>query len=115
MPASYRYPYLPIQFQVGAYQADAEALIDTGFDGCLVVPEVFAMLMGQPSDIAVWELGDGSTIIADQYRGPIHVGPHLSFPVADITCTGNEFLVGRELLDRLRLILDRGQQLIVDD
>lgn len=66
MPASYRYPYLPIR-------------------------------------------------LADQYRGAITVGPHLHLAVADITCTGDEFLVGRGVIDRLRLIFDQGRQLIVDD
>lgn len=115
MPTSYRYPYLPVNLQVGSYQTDTEAQIDTGFEGCLAVPESLAALMEPASDVAVWELADGSRIITDQYRGAIQIGPHLNVPVADIVCTGNEFLVGREIVDRLCLILDRGHQLIVDD
>jgi hypothetical protein len=61
----------------------------------------------------IWTLGDGSDVLAAVYLGTAQLGGFPSFPVF-VTVLGSEMLVGRAVSDRFRVILDHGQQLIVE-
>jgi hypothetical protein len=51
---------------------------------------------------------------AQEYRGDIHVsGLAVTIP-ARITLLGEEYLVGRGIVDRLRLTFDHGQRLLIE-
>ena len=110
---SSRFPYLPIQVQVRQGLHDVEALLDTGFDGDVVLP-VGSILNGQlPDRYVPCELADGSVIFAPFYRGNVQVGALDSFPAA-VVAMGDEPIVGRGVTDRFTVILDYGQRLIVE-
>ena len=109
------YPYVEIQFAVGAFRSQTLlAYVDTGFDGYLVIPATEASVLGLPQFTAPWELGDGSVVQAEEYRGEIHVtGLAVTIP-ARITLLGEEYLVGRGVVDRLRMTFDHGQRLLLE-
>ncbi len=110
---SSNFPYLPVQIDVDGDVRDIEALLDTGFDGDLVLPEG---LVPNPTAAAIyshWTLADGSDVRAPSYIANIRVGDFGPF-VAVITIVGNEPLLGRSLTDRFRITLDHGRQVIVE-
>jgi len=109
------YPYLEIEFIIGAFRSPTVlAYVDTGFDGYLVIPATQTALLGPPQFSAPWELGDGSVVQAQEYRGDVHVfGPAVTI-AARITLLGEEYLVGRGIADRLCLTFDHGQRLLVE-
>lgn len=109
------YPYVEIEFAVGAFRSQTFlANVDTGFDGYLIIPATQASLLGPPQFSAPWELGDGSVVQAEEYRGAILVpGLAISIP-ARITVLGEEYLVGRGVVDHLRMTFDHGQRLLVE-
>jgi predicted aspartyl protease len=109
------YPCVEIEFAVGAFRSAAIlAYVDTGFDGYLVIPATQTSLLGQPQFFAPWELGDGSVVQAQEYRGDILVaGLGVTIP-ARITLLGEEYLVGRGVVDRLRMTFDHGQRLLLE-
>jgi len=90
------------------------AYIDTGFDGYLIVPERLVNELGEGDYLARWELGDGSLGMGDEYLGQ---GQLAAFPERmpiRVSCLGNEYLVGRGILDHWRVTLDHGRAVHVD-
>jgi len=109
------YPYVEIEFTVGAFRSPTLlAYVDTGFDGYLFIPATQTSLLGPPQFSAPWELGDGSVVQAQEYRGDILVsGLAVAIP-ARITLLGNDYLVGRGVVDHLRMTFDHGQRLLLE-
>ena len=63
------FPYLPIRVQVGQYTIDTEALLDTGFDGAIILPSAL-VANGVPAERYVRVvLADSSRVLAATYVG----------------------------------------------
>jgi len=109
------YPYLEVQFTTGNFRSSTVlAYIDTGFDGYLLIPTTQNTLLGPAQFATSWELGDGSVVQAQEYRGDVHVlGLAIDIP-ARITLLGDEYLLGRGIVDHLRMTFDHGQRLLVE-
>ena len=109
------YPYVEVTFTIGAFRAPTIlAYVDSGFDGYLLVPAAQATLVGPPQFSTSWELGDGSVVQAQEFRSEIQVsGLPLTIP-ARITFLGEEYLLGRGIIDRVRMTFDHGQRLILE-
>jgi len=112
MLISHRYPYVSLRCQVGQWTFDAWAYADTGFDGGLIVPESEATKLGVPLKFTLVELGDGSRLLAPECEGSIQLG-EAKMPIL-VLCLGNEYLLGREVLDRLRICFHRGERVEVE-
>ena len=89
--------------------------VDTGFDGYLAIPTSLAQELGPEDYVARWEFADGSLVEAAEYVGRIEfVG--LATPLAArVTAMGEEFLIGRGLIDRFRLTFERGRRLLLEE
>lgn len=109
------YPFLPVQFSVRNLREDVPALVDTGFDGFLVLPEAYLPRLGPPDLAGNWVLADGSTIEAPEFRGTVKIVGLESLVQAQITCFGLEAIVGRAVLDRFAITLDHGHRIIAAD
>jgi predicted aspartyl protease len=57
---SERFPYVPITLTVRDFVVEAEALLDTGFDGEIIVPDGFIPASMRPHRYLRWTLVDGS-------------------------------------------------------
>ncbi len=51
---------------------------------------------------------------AQEYRGDVHVSSLAVTIPARITLLGEEYLVGRGIVDHLRMTFDHGQRLLVE-
>jgi predicted aspartyl protease len=109
------YPYVEVEFAVGAFRSPTVlAYVDTGFDGYLIIPAKQTSLLGPPQFFAPWELGDGSVVKAQEYRGDILIsGLNVSIP-ARLTLIGEEYLLGRGVVDHVRMTFDHGQRLLLE-
>lgn len=85
----------------------------TGFDGSVAVPPRLLTSREPPDDYQSWTLADGSNVAAPFYFGTVHLGDVGAFPTA-ITALGDEPIVGRQVTDRFRLILDHGERVIAE-
>ena len=113
---STRYPYLDVRVQIGDWQEEALALVDTGFSGNLVVPEDrITEELGLPYTRTNWRVADGGVVSAPVYLGDVEVlGASSPTPSIHITFLGNQYILGRGILDRFRITLDHGQRIIVE-
>ena len=109
---SSRFPYLPIILHVRQRTIRFDALIDTGFEGFIIVPH--DTLSGEPADAAIpYRLADGSSFLCDAFAGTVDLEALGQFP-AVVMALGDEWLIGRRITDQLRLILDHGQRVIAE-
>jgi len=83
-----------------------ECVVDTGFDGALIVPTSVAKRLGLPVVARLrFELVGGQQMTADVALGEIEwLGEHRSVEV--IMSEGDDALVGTELFDRAKLLID---------
>jgi predicted aspartyl protease len=111
--ASYRFPYIPVHLEIGQQSENAEALLDTGFDGDVAVPPAL-LTAGQPPDyFETWTLADGTQITVPTIVGLAQVNGLPAFAVA-VTVLGDEPLVGHDICERFKITLDHGRQLLVE-
>lgn len=107
------FPYIPITLTLGSVTLMVDALLDTGFEGAVIVPASLISSTILPSFDHRWTLADDSEVEVPVYRGAVALG-HLGVFPAIIAAVGSEVLVGRRLIDRFRVTLDRGQRVIIE-
>jgi clan AA aspartic protease len=89
-------------------EIEALALVDTGFDGEIIVPrDMLRSDLGYEA-VLTWRLADDSEVLARMYRGAVRIaGVEVTIPVS-INALGHELLIGAALISRFRVILDHG-------
>ena len=110
---SSRFPYVPLTLIIDQVATHIEALLDTGFDGDIIVPRHFSAIAGAPAHYIRLTLADGSTVVRPVFPGTVELGPLGTFPV-EVASLGDEYLIGRKLTDRFTVILDHGRQLFIE-
>lgn len=109
---SARFPYLPIRVYVDNMTYEADALLDTGFSGGVILP---SEVLPAESRVAGYErltLADNSQIVASYYTGTLEVdGFH---PIqTTVTAMGEEVIVGLQIISRFYVLLDHGERVVV--
>ncbi len=113
MVISQRFPYVEIRFKVRDLEKQVFAYIDTGFDGFLIVPAELSKSFGKADLVSVWELGDSSLAEGLDYLGEVQVVGIADIIPAQITCLGNEFMIGLGILKHFKVVLDHGNSVEV--
>ncbi len=106
------YPYLQVRCRIHDREFDASGLVDTGFDGGLVIPVSQGRGMPEPPRQVIVRLGDGSLARTAEFVGTVSLG-NKDMQVT-VMFLGNEYLIGREIVDQLRLCFHHGQYLEVE-
>lgn len=109
---SVRFPYLPLTIRVQSFTTTVFALVDTGFDGEIVLPLALRPANIVPDGHFTWTLADGTTVRTPTYDGTAQLGRFGPLAVA-ISTLGDEPLVGRRVTNRFAVTLDHGQRVIV--
>jgi len=115
---SARFPYLPVHVWIGLlqypnFEFDVEALVDTGFDGSLTVPQALIPDRVRPWNQQKCILADGSSFDANIYRGFVAVGPLQPIP-AIIVALPYQALLGRRMTDHYRLSFLYGREVVLE-
>lgn len=108
-----RFPFLPVTFTVEDATVRVEAILDTGFDGDLALPA--RLVPARPeSDLSLrFRLADGTRVRMPSYSGVARLG-ELDLLPATIVVTGDEPIIGRGLIVRYAVLLDRGARVVVE-
>jgi predicted aspartyl protease len=107
---SNQFPYAEVQFTVRGFEMRNFAYLDTGFDGFLIVSDGLVSTLGQRDLVSAWELGDGSLTNGADYLGEIEISGLAPPIVGQITCLGNEWMIGLGLLNHFRVVFDHGRK-----
>jgi predicted aspartyl protease len=106
---SERFPYLPVQIQLGDIEIEVDALLDTGFDGQVIIPTSLVPPSATLQGHQRWYLADGSRVFAPFYRGTAHL-PGFEPVEAAILVLGESPIVGRELIASFGVYLDHDSE-----
>jgi predicted aspartyl protease len=108
------FPYLTVRLQLRGHSREALALSDTGFTGDLAIPTAsVSAKLGLPDARIDWQLADGRTIDAPVYLAVVEIVGLPPMPAA-ITVLGDEYIMGRGVLDKFRITLDRGRRVVAE-
>lgn len=110
---SRRFPYLPVRVEVHGFVYEGYALLDTGFDGDVILPERCVSDIGAAGWHRHYILADGSEVRAPIYDGSLAFNGLGPFPSV-IAVIGDEALIGVHAIRRFRVILDHGQRVVVE-
>ena len=117
---SSHFPYLPISLHLtraGQREivADFDALVDTGFDGDIILPENLLGIRRSPDAYLTWTLADGSEVESPAYTGYLLVPGLGTQPMpmdVIVSILGDEPIIGRGVTDRMSVTFDHGQRVI---
>lgn len=111
---STNYPFLSVRVHIGHWRSETSALIDTGFEGSLVVPlTALDQGLGNPDSSINWVLADGSIVETPVYIGDLEIFGLPPIPEIVVTVLGTDYILGRGIIDRYEVTLDHGERLIV--
>ena len=105
------FPSLPVRVRVRGETHGGIALLDTGFEGDIIIPA--RLSVGFPGRTQDLILADGSPTDAPVLGGYVRLAD-LEYVPADIMFLGAEFIIGAGILRRYEVILDHGQRVIVN-
>jgi predicted aspartyl protease len=108
-----RFPYVKIQVRVGSFDIEREALLDTGFEGFLVLAEGSLPRYEAPDSFVQWNLADGPRVTTPAYVGAINIGSREIAPAIVIEL-GDESIIGLRVIERFRVVLDHGRQVVFE-
>jgi len=116
---SAHFPYLTIRVTIrqplarNQQEIQLEALVDTGFDGGVVIPKDAADPSLTPVRYLPWELADDSQILLPAFLADVQIGTLP--PVRTIVMPlGDEALLGRHVTNHFGIFLDHGTQITVE-
>ena len=106
------YPFLLVHIRIHDWEHETLALVDTGFEGSLVIPySAFDSRLGDPDTSSNWSLADGSIVETPVYVGSLEIKDLSAIPDVVVSLLGSEYILGRNVIDRFEIILDHGQTL----
>ncbi len=108
------YPYLPIRVEVRGVRFEGLALLDTGYTGELVIPEsALEEGIGIPVEHTDIEVGDNRVVNSPTYLGSLEITGLSIIPGVVVNVIGDEYIIGRGILDLYSVTFDYGQRVII--
>lgn len=110
---SYSFPYLLVYVSTTKKDFELEALLDTGYDGGVIIPPKL-ITNGEVSGWLVdCKLADNSIVEVPAYLGLVRLG---NKKLNDITVLimGDEPIIGREVIKHFKITLDHGRKIILE-
>ena len=108
------FPYLPIHIYLGGtITYEVEALLDTGFDGAVLLPSTFLLNAIPDIEQDTYELAHGSEVTVPSYPVAIEID---GFDPIEVSASplGDEPIIGVEVIRHFSVILDHGRRVIVE-
>ena len=108
------YPYVPIRVQIRDWEGETLALLDTGYDGELIVPVDILNHLDVPDEHTNVQVADNRIVDAPVYLGVLEI-VGLDY-IADVyvTALADEYILGRGILDSYRVTFDHGERVIIE-
>lgn len=108
------YPYLRIHFSVGTHRDHVPALVDTGFDGYLAVPEDLLERLPSPARLEPVRTASREVLWVPAYPGTLELDQVPGRFQALVLCLGDEYLLGLTAINRYLVTFDHGLRVTVE-
>lgn len=108
------YPSLGMRFAVDQVADEAVALVDTGFDGHLVVPNALIGRLSQPIYLRRVRTASGEIVQVPVYLGTVELIDAPGQWDALVIALGDEYLIGLALINHFKVTFDHRSWSSVD-
>lgn len=109
-----RYPSLRVRFLAQGVEGNEWALVDTGFDGHLALPEALIDRLPEPMYLRRVRTASGQVVRVPVYLGSIELVDQPGPIDALIIALGDEYLLGLPVLNHFKVTFDHGQRVSVE-
>ena len=94
------------------------ALLDTGFSDQLIIPSTAVLeadgVVPEPDDWIDARVADGRSVPAPLYFGAIELPDLAPVDGVCIIVMGDQYIIGRGIIDLFKVTLDHGERLIIE-
>ena len=111
---SSHFPYIPIEITFKHNKQTSEALLDTGFDGYVVLPAGLVTNGEAPDLYESCQLADDSVIRVPVFIGSVKIAGK-RFNKVTFIIMGDESIIGREIMKHFKITLDHGLKVILEE
>ncbi len=108
------YPSLRIRCALHGVVYEEFAIVDTGFDGHLAIPESFVENLPQPLYVRRVRTASGQVVRVPVYFGSIELFDQPGEFDALVIALGDEYLIGLPTINHFKMTFDHGQRLLVE-
>lgn len=108
------YPSLRIRYAVQGAGGEEFAIVDTGFDGHLAIPESLIEILPSPLYVRRVRTASGQVVHVPAYLGTVELLDQPDEIDALIIALGDEFLIGLPTINHFKVTFDHGERLIVE-
>src|SRR5579862_6497082 len=108
------YPSLQIRFLAQGLERSTFALVDTGFDGHLAIPESLVEKLPEPLYVRRVRTASGQVVRVPVYIGTVELTDQPGAIDALIIALGDEYLLGLPTLNHFKATFDHGTTLTVE-
>lgn len=111
---SLHFPYCSIRISTLKRDFKLEALLDTGYDGGVILPPSL-ITNGETSGWLVnCKLADNSIVEVPAYLGSVRLG-NKKLNNITVLIMGDEPIIGREVIKHFKVTLDHGRKIILEN
>ena len=103
------YPLVEFSLSIGTWDTVDFAYPDTGYDGSLTIPIGVSMEVVASPHERILRLADGKLVEVNAWYATVGILDK-QFDV-EVVALGNEYLLGRQILDQLEICFVRGREL----
>ena len=111
--SSIHFPYIPVKITVVENNYNLEALVDTGFNGQVILPPNMFTNGQLPPKFVTCKLADNSIVEMPIHRGTLKLGDKKLNEIM-ILIIGDEPIIGREVIKHFKVTLDHGRKIILE-
>lgn len=110
---SSRFPYLPVKVTVRQHSYELEAMLDTDFDGEIILPPGLVT----NGELSYWyvdcKLANDSVVKIPAFRCSLNLA---NKKISEVTTLimGDEPIIGREVIKHFKITLDHGRKIILE-
>ena len=108
------YPSLRVRYDASGVGGEAMAIVDTGFDGYLVIPESLLGRLPEPGYHRRYQTASGESVVVAVFEGTVELVDQPGRIQARLIALGDEYLIGIQTLNHFRVTLDHGRRVIVE-
>ena len=108
------YPSPLVRYAVGGLIDTAVAMVDSGCEGHLAVPESLRASLPTPTYVDRVRTASGEIVHVPVYRGRAELVDMPRIVDALVIALGDEFLIGIAVMNHFRVIFDHGLRVIVE-
>ena len=110
------FPYLNVRISIRGWEADALALMDTGFTGDVVVPaNALPSDIGEPDATRPYRVADGRIMGFEMFYGDLEIPGFAPILDVNVGVLGDKYLIGLGIIERYVVTLMRGERVVVEE